>query len=274
MRVLSWNIGANRGIRRDMAERVAAAIARQDPDIVTLQEVRVGIAADRLQDELAEHGLGSFEFSGRLGAKAKPYGNLIATRHEIVRKTKRWPKPVPWPQLLAGATIRVDGHDVEVVRAHIPNGSANGWKKVDTLVGLAKHMDRMGDVPRIVTGDFNEPRRFGPEHRVVSFGEIAGRSRPTLEGKLRRNGVSRPRREWQEAVERVFDREDLWHAHSELRDPRRLFTYETHAQRDARRYFDHIFVSRHFDVERAGFHHSWRRRKLSDHAATWVDLEL
>ena len=54
--------------------------------------------------------------------------------------------------------------------AHIPNGSGNGWRKIDTFHALAAELRRAKDSPRILTGDFNEPKRFEDSGQIVTFG--------------------------------------------------------------------------------------------------------
>ncbi len=50
--------------------------------------------------------------------------------------------------------------DIDVFTAHIPNGSKYRRKKIDTFHALAAELRRASDSPRILTGDFNEPKLF------------------------------------------------------------------------------------------------------------------
>jgi endonuclease/exonuclease/phosphatase family metal-dependent hydrolase len=40
------------------------------------------------------------------------------------------------------------------------------------------------------------------------------------------------------------------------------------------RFFDHMLVSDHFEIEEGGYHLSWCSRGLSDHAAGWARIRL
>ena len=149
MLLLSWNVN-HWNQKADLPERIEA-IGSKRPDIVTLQEVKSNLA-DAWQDQLAKAGLVHTYWSGK-GVPSTPYEYLIASRWPVSNGDDRWRRYAPYPESLGRATVSVPGGDVDVFTAHIPNGSGNGWKKIDTFrvlsaalrraIGSGSSMDRL-----------------------------------------------------------------------------------------------------------------------------------
>ena len=263
MLLLSWNVNRRR------TGHLIAKIESVRPDIVTLQEVKRSLADD-WADYLKDIGLVHHYRSGN-GALALSHQCLIASRWEVTPNDIVRPREPPYPEALGRATVSVPGKgDIDVFTAHIPNGTGNGWRKIDTFHVLAAELRRArraNDSPRILTGDFNEPKRFEDSGQIVTFGRRrAGRWCDHF-------GDERPRSEWTDGVLSVLDGK-LEHG---LRDAYRacngyqksdLVTWGT-------RCFDHAFVSSHFEVRACGYYHDWRKQlKLSDHSPMWMELGL
>jgi endonuclease/exonuclease/phosphatase family metal-dependent hydrolase len=79
----------------------------------------------------------------------------------------------------------------ELYTVHVPPGSQAGWRKIDTIQAVARRMFIQSTFPRILCGDFNEPRAELSGGRVESG---AGHNRYSRKD---------PKR-WQEAVELIF----------------------------------------------------------------------
>ena len=108
---------------------------------------------------------------------------LVASRWEVTPDDIGWRRCAPYPELLGRATVSApDEGDIDVFTAHIPNGSDHGWKKIDTFHVLSAALRGASDKPRILTGDFNEPKLFLRSGQIVPFGgephEDCGRSKP------------------------------------------------------------------------------------------------
>ena len=264
MKLLSWNVNKRWPVNRT-GSRIAK-IESEEPDIVTLQEVMRN-RADDWADALKRIGLGYHYRSGN-NALTLSHQCLIASRWKLTPNDIPKPREPPYPESLGRATVSVPGEgDVDVFTAHIPNGSGNGWRKIDTFHVLAAELRRANDSPRVLTGDFNEPKLFRDSGQIVTFGgRPTGRSRDKF-------GDERPSVEWAEGVLSVLDDK----SEHRLRDAYRacngfqksdLVTWGT-------RCFDHTFVSRHFEVLDCGYYHDWREElKLSDHSPMWVELGL
>jgi endonuclease/exonuclease/phosphatase family metal-dependent hydrolase len=276
--VASWNIQSIRGASTDRLERQAVALARHDPDLVTLQEV--GSRYDlpnRLRDCLVQVGLRYFLFSGPQtptdkAQTNKQYGNVIASRLPL--RSRSWPIQTTWPQLIISAEFDWSESPVLIVSAHIPNGRGNGWEKVYALEALAAGLTQI-TMPTILTGDFNEPKRIRPI--VVSFGaDDHGGSA----GMLTRRGVTYARRRWMDAVDAVLtprSREDGgWGGQHVVYQTGAEFEATHLVNGRAERYFDHILTSGSiFQVRSVAFDHTVREptNPLSDHSIIVAGLE-
>jgi endonuclease/exonuclease/phosphatase family metal-dependent hydrolase len=277
--VLTWNIHGNRGVSDERLGRIVNAILSVSPDVVLLQEVGNDVMA-ALADELRLHHFSSCSVMGP--SDEKKYGNMIAACGTLRAVPSGWAK-VPWPHLLVRATVAIDGREFDVVSAHIPNGSGNGWRKVETLEGLAQALETAAAMPRIVGGDFNEPRVFLADGGLVSFGaKKTAEDKYSLEGD-RRSAVTprtdpnedHSRRRWDNAVKRVLGTtapHGLRHAFREHHGPGRQAV--THEIRGYKRWFDHLLVSREFAIDDAGHFDEWRKGDLSDHSAAWARLSF
>ncbi len=271
MRVLSWNIHAIRGADERLT-RIVDAIAGQQSDVVLLQEVasRYGLPA-RLRGALRERGLTHFHFGGHGPIAGKRYGNVIAARWPV----RPYPRvtAAPFPQLIARAMVDHPGGTVDVLNVHVPNGVGNGWRKIETLEVLADLLERAEDAPRILAGDFNEPQAWPSRAPLISFGQCRRGDTWTTEGTVTYLGETDSRERWQRAVERVLDNphHGLRHAYrSYAPDAPTPGTHITTAGRE--RFFDHVLVSRHFEIVGAGFEHGWRIAGLSDHSGATAEL--
>jgi hypothetical protein len=126
----------------------------------------------------------------------------------------------------------------------MPNGSGNGWTKIDGFEALATALKARPTGACIVLGDFNEPFRFEAE-TVVSYAYAHGEQADSL---WRRRGKHTPwreypRRRWQDAVAGVLIR-DSTSGVRRLSPKNGSYEYVSHVTTDGRpRLFDHILVS-------------------------------
>lgn len=267
LRVLSWNARGIRGIGRRL-DALLDAIARDGADVVALQEVSARSRTwARLRDGLARHGWSNVLFSGDPAADRKRYGNVLASRHALRSTQRQWAVGQPWPQLVNAAVVAAPGlGDVEVIAVHMPNGSGNGWRKIDAFEALERNLARPAMTPVILVGDFNEPAFFDAAGVPISFGQTVGAAHPTRDGDLTRRGETGPRTRWDDAVRDVLGGSRLARAQARLG----MRVEPTHLTRGAARCFDHVLAARELEPLAAGYHHAWREDGLSDHSAVWA----
>ncbi len=195
LRILTYNVHRWLGTDRKIdPERIGDVIASCQPDIVALQEVRVGkidkgradqaaIVADRLGMEL--------HFQPTIRILGEQYGIAILTRHpsQIV-KSGRLPSLSPGPAFekrsALWVAIEVEGHAVQVVNAHLSLRSRERRAQAAALLGSEwiGHPD-CGD-PAILLGDFNAPpysrsyRLFAGRLRDAQLFNPVGEPQPTF----------------------------------------------------------------------------------------------
>lgn len=154
---------------------------------------------------------------------------------------------------------------MELTTTHVPNGSANGWRKVEHLEGLYRYLSRTHDpdLPRILCGDFNSPREELPDGRIITWGQNA-------KGRL----VTDRGQRW-DAAERsiilglkAFDLTDVYRDTHDYSYRTREGTWVAQ-QRGLKfpRRFDHVFAAEQLRPWTCEYHHDLREQGLSDHSA-------
>jgi endonuclease/exonuclease/phosphatase family metal-dependent hydrolase len=269
--------GPSEGLSEVRLQNIVAKLAAEAPDVVLLQEVALGPLPDLLRDALTGIGLGYFVFSGDPSSAEKRYGNVIASRWPVALTPVGWASGAPWPQLLASATVESPFGAVDFFAAHIPNGSANGWRKIYTFEALAGGLGGAPERPRVVGGDFNEPKYVRATGEIVPFGGVEKPNQPVRWDGTRCHPKCKnthPRARWRDGVLSVLNtdaKHGLRHAWLDRHGYVEMTTFST---RKSARFFDHILVSKHFAIIDAGYHLDWNISTLSDHAAAWARVEL
>jgi endonuclease/exonuclease/phosphatase family metal-dependent hydrolase len=272
IQVATWNVHRRGASVLDALKDVAQL------DVLTLQEVRFARRTD-FKKHLADKGLNCCRDTQR-HTRDRDYGNLIASRWTIEPSEPRYSRDEPgWRELLVQASVSVDGRSFLVINVHIPNGSRYGWKKIDTFKALKEVVLEAKGKPCIVTGDFNEPQLIPLQDggRIVTWGQYWEWREGRYEcWQPRKDGSGRPRsdEEWDEAVRWLFEKEDehgMRHAYWEARPGVMPVSHVTNRQP---RWFDHMFVSRNFRVERCEYLHEVRFGRHSDHSALEATLLL
>lgn len=264
--VLTWNINFR-------ADRVLGPLASLPdlPDVVTLQEVTLSHEA-LIRRRLEDLGYAVVS-SGDSAATDKRYANMIAARGRLAPSDLS-AFGFPWPQLVSHATLDTPGALVNLVTVHVPNGSGNGWKKIDALESLRRMVLSLKGEPLVLTGDFNEPRfEKLQDGRIVTWGQeqCDGRWLPWAVWTF--DGVTDTGDRWDAAVRWFFEAMDesgirnaFWDAagHGEMA--------ASHYSRRKPRWFDHVFVSGEFQVDSCEYLHSFREDGFSDHSALLASL--
>lgn len=144
------------------------------PDILTLQEV-TGSTVERWCRGLTVRGYHvrhTFEFANEYNLPSsdtlREDGLLIAARWPVTARSSL-PLGVQWPERILTVIVHHPDGEFEVHTTHVPNGS-QGYrllkhdgggrleKKFDTLEGVHRALTLSPHLPRLLTGDFNEPQ--------------------------------------------------------------------------------------------------------------------
>lgn len=279
MRFATWNIKGNNGIGRARRRDIVSALDATSPDVIVLQEVawKGDLHADMMH-RLKACGWHAAAYSGIVGSTTKRYGNLIASQFPLEYDNTDWAPGVPWRQSLLRVTV--DGPDGEfvVIGAHVPNGSGNGWRKIETFEALARSFDTNTPTPpTIVAGDFNEPQAVLADGTVIPF-TMTKRSdgQWSSDGQKKgKCGRTFPKQRWVDGVRSILGRYpsvDLTHA-ARVTGGASAW-HVTHQVQGKDRFFDHILVSSHWTVLETGFDHEVRINGTSDHSLVWADVRL
>ena len=269
--VLTWNINRRSADSLDAVESLPAPA----PAVLTLQEVtRDQEPAIRKRLE----GLGyATEYARRPHAK-KDYGSLVAVHDSLTTLEPLDPADFgfPYSELVAHVKLDTDGGPVNVITAHIPNGSGMGWEKVDTLEALKWMVLTLKGEPIILTGDFNEPQWDMQDGKIVTWGQD-----PDTHGHYdcwdfwKFEGRTGPGIRWDTAVRWFFESTDesglrnaFWEAKGKHKPE------VSHRSRGNDRWFDHIFISEHLRVDSCEYQHAFRTDEYSDHSALLASLSL
>ena len=185
-----------------------------------------------------------------------------------------------WPRALRSARLDREGSAIEVHAVHVPNGSTNGWVKIDHLHAIRRGLQPPHPRPQILCGDFNTPQSE-TGGQLTTFGQ-------TLSGRPRQRPPShRPftaERPWDplawdqgeravvEGLPRDCDMPDAFHR----RHPTAVQAtwVPRGAAEEGGRRLDHLFATTAFDILSCRHIHQWRHDRLSDHSAIEAHLRL
>lgn len=264
--VLTWNIGAGAASTLDPLDALPVF-----PEVVTLQDVAIEHVA-AIRQRL--NGMGyAITYSGAPDAVEMPCGNVIAARTPLV-PADTFAFEFPWPQLVAHAKVATPAGPVNVVTVHVPDGSSNGWQKIDTIDSLKHLVLELRGEPLVLTGDFNEPL-WAPLHdgRVITWGPDIADEHWVAWDTQDLDGVPDSGERWDAAVRGFFESPEESGVRNAFWDERRQMD-ASHLSADAipDRWFDHVFCSEQFHVESCEYLHAFREAGLGDHSALTASL--
>lgn len=248
MKLISWNV-AGRSVK--LADQ-AAALARQDADIVCLQEVRAS-TMPRWRAALEAMGLGEIADSSEFIGERR-FFCVTASPWEL---TELPAIPGPHPERVLSLVIETPAGQLELHNAHVPPAQSKGFVKVETCEAIFDRLARPCDRHRVLCGDFNTPKLETTEGELITFAlnhpEYLERwdaaERSLLEGLA----------EWDLAdcfrALHGYDRQDV------------SWVFHTRSRRKAGHRLDHVLASASLGVSYCDYIHGWREAGLSDHSA-------
>jgi exonuclease III len=275
MRVISWNIQAGGGNRK--AKLVDAVIARK-PDVVTFQEVTPG-SVDSFRELFRATELAHFTDSfprcnaGKLTG-CRSYGELVASRWPL-EQIASTSFGAPWAEKVLSVDLESPHGRVELHSVHLPNGSSNGWTKIEMFEAIYKKLARNVKHHRILCGDFNSPIQEMADGQIRTCGQVTlgpdGRY-IICESWEDKQGRRFPEERWDMAERQVlqglrrYDLSDVFRAKHRYGHEEFSYYIYNRGRRIGRR-FDHIFASHLLEVIGCEYLHDLREvQKLSDHA--------
>ena len=245
--LLSWNVAGRTRLFGDQA----AAVERQDPDLVALQEVRPS-TLPRWRRALANAGLvhcldsSAFRDSRRLF-------NLTAGRWDL---TELEPVGAPQPERVLSAVSESPAGQIEIHNVHVPPTRREGDVKIETCEALLERLARHCSRHRILCGDLNTPRRESTEGEVETFAV---------------DGLPWSER-WDSAERSLACGLAEWDLHDVFRNLNGYergdvsWVFHTRSRRKAGHRLDHVLASRSLDPVWCDYLHELRQAGLSDHS--------
>ena len=263
MRLLTWNV-AGRVARQ--AEQ-AGVIGARSWDVVCLQEV-TPTTLKPWRSALQGQGLLDVRSSmdewlpGEPTPEGRRLGVMIASRTPLEVVASAHP---PWPERLLSA--RVGGPVPYVVHTlHSPISQKPGHVKLRTHRAIHAHLARPRELPQLLVGDLNTPRREFPDGRTWSFARTAAGSLRIDRGESWERDELAPLRGLEQHGLRDLFR-DL-HGYD-----RREISFAAGRRGNGWR-LDHIVGSAHFVPVACQYDHGPRVEGLSDHSPMWVEAEI
>jgi exonuclease III len=247
VKLLSWNVAGRVGVLAGQTD----AVARQEPDIVALQEVRPS-TAPAWRDAMEAAGLGHAIDSSAF-ANGRRIFNLVASRWELIELPSIG---APQPERVVSAVIDSPAGPIEVHDAHVPPSPSNGLAKVETCEALLQQLARPSDRHRVLCGDLNTPRFESAEGEVETF----ALHHPTLAERwdAAERGLLTGLAEWgfRDAFRALngYDRRDV------------SWVMNTRARRKVGHRLDHVLASESLNPVWCDYEHGWREAGLSDHS--------
>jgi exonuclease III len=248
MKLITWNVaGRTRDLRRQ-----GEALARQEPDLVCLQEIRPSTVG-HFTAVLADAGLGHALDSGRFRNGRRLFC-LTVSRWSL----RELPAVgAPLPERVLSTAVDTPHGPLELHHAHIPSALNRGIAKLETCEALHERLSRPSDRHRVLCGDLNLPRGETMDGEVITFAA----DHPELSDR------------WDRGERSILPGLAEWGLRDVFRD---LHGYErqdaswvlhTRARRKAGLRIDHILASDGLRPRWCDYHHGWREDGLSDHSA-------
>jgi len=245
--LLSWNVAGRTTLFGDQA----AAVERQEPDLVALQEVRPS-TLPRWRRALADAGLVHCLDSGAFRGPRRLF-NLTAGRWEL---TELELVGAPQPERVLSAVSESPAGQIEIHNAHVPPTRRAGDVKIETCEALVARLARPCSRHRILCGDLNTPRHESTEGQVETFAI---------------DGLPWSAR-WDSAERSLACGLAEWDLRDVFRD---LHGYErgdvswvfhTRSRRKAGHRLDHVLASRSLSPVWCDYLHELRQAGISDHS--------
>ena len=164
LRIMSYNVHGCKGMdNRILTDRIVRVIARDDPDVVCLQELDAGrlrsFGIDQAQRIAGRLGM-SFQFHAASHYKDEQYGNAILSRYpmSLIKNDvlpKLWDKRVLESRGAIWVMVDYQGTKINIINTHLSLWPPEQHLQIKTLLGndWLGHPDCSG--PVILCGDLN-----------------------------------------------------------------------------------------------------------------------
>ena len=189
------------------------------------------------------------------------YGELIASRWPL-EQIASTSFGAPWAEKVLSVHLKSPHGLIELHSVHLPNGSSNGWTKIEMFEAIYKRLARNVEHHRILCGDFNSPIEEMADGQIRTCGQITlGSDGRYIIGEWWRDKQGRrfPEERWDMAERQVlqglrrYDLSDVFRArhpygHEGFNGEKEFSYYINNRGKRIGRRFDHIFASHLLEV--------------------------
>jgi exonuclease III len=262
VRLITWNVAGRVARQPDQAAAIGGGW-----DVVCLQEVTPSTLKPwrlALQAEGLGHVRSSMDewLPGEPVPEGRRLGVVIASRTPLEVVASAHP---PWPERLLSARVAAEVPYV-VHSLHSPISQKPDYVKLRTHRAIHGHLARPHELPQLLVGDLNTPRREFPDGRTWSFARTAA-------GALRLDRGERWERD-ELALLRGLEQHGLRDLFRELHGYAREEISFAAGRRGRGWRLDHIIGSAHFTPVACEYEHAPREDGQSDHSPMWVEAAV
>jgi exonuclease III len=180
VKVISWNVN-----RRRQPAHQMRVLAERRPGIIALQEMTARSVADWVQALKAEgfhHVRATMLDASQVGRGAHASGVLIASRYPLNEHARVSFSVPSWEEQVLSRLVETPIGELVIHNVHVPNGSDNGWAKVEVLEAVYAGLSGLNwNRHTLLCGDFNTPQCELHSGQIVTWAqemdEASGRVR-------------------------------------------------------------------------------------------------
>lgn len=263
MRLITWNVAGRVARLPQQVEAVGA----HPWDVVCLQEVTPTTLAPwsrALQEMGLAHVRSSMDdwLSGEPPPDGRRLGVVVASRSRLEVVSSAHP---PWPERLLSARVQAEVPFV-VHSLHSPISQKPDRVKLRTHRAVHAHLARPHELPQLLVGDLNTPRREFADGRTWSFARTASGNLRLDRGESWERDELAPLRGLEEHGMRDLFRDLHGYERQEI-------SFGAGRRGDGWR-LDHAIGSAQFTPVSCEYDHAPREAGLSDHSAMWLEAEV
>lgn len=256
MKIISWNIAR----RTKKLQKQIEVILGLNADIIALQEVQ-NCTLNHIYNILSNSDFKYISDSSSLAEKNNKNFCIVVASKWPVTLMNHEEFSIPFHERILPLIIHSFYGDIEFFTVHIPPGSSNGWKKIETFEGIYKRLAIESKKPRILCGDFNSPQFEFKNGQILTWGE-----------KILKNGKIKGTGERWDVGERLvidglrkYDLKDIYRLLNGYEKEEFSWFTNNRGNHKGRR-FDHIFASESLNPISCKYYSKPREDKLSDHS--------
>lgn len=260
IKLISWNTA---GRLRKLNDQLNFLL-NKDYDIICLQEV-IYSTNSIFKEELTKNGFNVISNLPKECVKTgkRKYNLIIASKCPVNQCSATF--KVDWKEKYLESELMINGRSIKLLNIHIPPGSGNKWKKIQTIQEAFENIKNFSSDYKIICGDWNTPQSEDKNGEITTWGEKPGRGgkgsnwdigERLLLQEVNKYGLIDCFR----SLNGYHQEEFSWVAKS--------------GKKPVGRRYDHIYLTSNLNPKKCYYEHSLRMNNLSDHSGIVCELEI